>query len=82
VQGNVAGSSGGGVSYKIPQYIPDDERSDTFLSVELLYSVFQSNVANDGGGLFVHSIDALKLTVGVFDGNKAVSDGGGCLGLF
>lgn len=77
MQGNIAGASGGGVSYKVPQYVPEDERDGTFFDVELKRVIFQSNEANEGGGLFVHSIDALKLIDSLFVENKAVLKGGG-----
>eukprot|EP00210_Caulerpa_lentillifera_P005917 g5657.t1 len=76
VHGNFAASIGGGVSYRNPT-ISESDRNDTKLSVELINANFSSNRAKEGGGILLHSIEALNVINSFFNGNEAKKDGGG-----
>eukprot|EP00210_Caulerpa_lentillifera_P007433 g7104.t1 len=77
VIGNVAGSSGGGISYRMPLFISDSERNITIPSVELTRSALADNEAYYGGGILLHCIKSLEVTNSFIERNKAIKDGGG-----
>lgn len=76
MHGNFAGSSGGGVGYSNP-FISESERNGTKLQVVLIRVEFTSNSANEGGGIKVHSIEALEVIDSEISNNSATQDGGG-----
>lgn len=76
MHGNFAGSSGGGVEYSNPN-IPESARNGSKLQVDLIRVEFTSNSAKEGGGIKVHSIEALKVVDSNISDNSATEDGGG-----